>query len=330
MKTSFRDDARAWLAEELAKRSAHVPASADAFKLACLFFNVLRRTILPAFRAVHMSSVLKAKLEAPTVDAAILTTVREIVRRSEAGKSLRPFQSTRVADIHQHDLLLNDWGIHHLHVGPMHGSRSLRRARSRKEPRRGFFTGRRNELLFAYAQSADLYLIDLLDHDAFADKSLVETMHREWPETLRRHVARGIRGAPLIDGRREDVPAATRKALRKRLNFLTTMDDGTVYFAPGGGSSTATISSEVVTAADRFLNGIDDVERWTHERDETFRAEIERAGLLAGELNLRLEINDEGRVILREHAYNAVFRTDLRLRTSGALVSDVEGVRAAA
>jgi hypothetical protein len=326
MKTSFHDDARAWLAAELAEIDADVPAPDDPFKLACLYFNAALRTIFPARRTVHTSAVLRAKLASPTVDPTIVTAVREIVRRSQAGENLRPFQSTTVADARFQDQLLNDWGIQHLHVGALHEPRKVRRARMAKAGRRGHFIGGRNELLFAYVERADLYLIDLLDHGAFAEKGLLETMHREWPGVISRHVGRGLQGAPLIDGRREDVPAAKRKALRGKLNFMTTMDDGTVYLSPGGGFSATGMNMKVVMAADIFHASVERLEAWAHENEESLRSEIEKPGRIAGELNLRLSFDDESRAMLTEPTYRIGFRTDLRLRTTGHLVSVVSDV----
>lgn len=326
MKTAFHDDARAWLAGELTELSTGVPVPDDAFKLACLYFNTARRTIFPARRTVHASAALKAKLASPTVDLTILNAVRAIVLRSEAGESLRPFQSTTVDNIHFHDQLLNEWGIHHLHVGALHESRKERRARAAKGGRRGHFVGGRNELLFAYVQPADLYLIDLLDHGAFADKALLETMHREWPEVIQRYIGRALQGAPLIDGRREDVPAAKRKALRGKLNFITTMDDGTVYLSPGGGFMASAISANAVTAADIFHASIERLEGWAHEREEVLRAELVKRGRIVGELSLRLDFDDENRAILKAPDHDTAFRTDLRLRVSGHLVGVVNGV----
>lgn len=331
MKTSFHNDARAWLAAELAKVSSDVPSSADTSRLACLFFNVIARTIPAARRTVHTSRVLAAKLADPQTEASIVDAVREIARRSEAGASLRPFQSTRLTEPGGRDLLLYDWGIHHLHVGPLHEPRSLRRARSRKEPRRGYFTGRRDELLFAFVDGANLYLIDVLDHHAFEDRSLIEIVHREWPEVLRPYLAPGAKPASRrVVPEEERMTPAQLRSMRSMFVLATTMDDGSVYVTPGGGTSMGGLSANAMAASCRFLTSVRTLEKNVHEREEFLRGVIERAGYVVGELDVKLEFDDASFVKLRERSSGVVIGTDLQVRASGHIASDDDVARSAA
>ncbi|MDO9215917.1 MAG: hypothetical protein Q7U14_01515 [Lacisediminimonas sp.] len=79
-------------------------------------------------------------------------------------------------------------------------------------------------------------------------------------------------------------------------------------------------------AADIFHASVERLEAWAHENEESLRSEIEKPGRIAGELNLRLSFDDENRAMLTEPTYRIGFRTDLRLRTTGHLVSVVSDV----
>jgi hypothetical protein len=316
MRTDFQADARAWMFAQLRAIGHIEPESAQTDHLARLYFNLLWRTIQPAPRSVRMSETLRRKLAGSSESVRI--AVRAIADRSARGESLRLFQSKGVAEATRHDDLFNDWRIHHLHVGPLHEPRTLRRARSRTEPRKGYFIGRSDELLFVCVDDDALYMIDLLKHGSWADRVLFDTMYREWPHIVERHFARGIVGY--------DVTNKQRAAARKNgLNLLTTVGER-AYFPPGGGSSTSRMSIRVVTAADYFLDGVTQIEARVREAESTLRHHIERAGFVVGELDLEFGLDTEngGRVVLRERNTNVRFGTEFRLTTSGHLDVDEE------
>ena len=62
------------------------------------------------------------------------------------------------------DLLIADWGIHHLHLSPERDGR------------------RTGDLLFAVFRPDDAYLLQILPHGNWAELSLLETIVRNWPD----------------------------------------------------------------------------------------------------------------------------------------------------
>lgn len=128
-----------------------------------------------------------------------------------AGKSLKPYLGRDIPHKgrpDRNDPLLNAWGIQHLHF----------RAKGTRH------------ILLAKITDEDVFVIQTLPHapDSFVDAELLEILHNNWPAEIAQGKLRGIAG--------EVVPSAKRLALRQNYaNFTTTMADGTVYLAPGGG-----------------------------------------------------------------------------------------------
>ena len=86
----------------------------------------------------------------------------------------------------------------------------------------------------------DVVMIQTLPHNdkhLWVDRQLLQIMHDNWPE----QIAKG-----RVDGvSQENHPAEESAALRGlNVNFLTTMDDGTIYLAPGGGMMASGDSQE--------------------------------------------------------------------------------------
>ena len=136
------------------------------------WFNWQDRLISPRPRAVHDSAELLASKEAQG-NAADLAQIRSEI---ESGADLTPRLAPRARTAYTPtsdqgplqrrrdlDLLLSDWGIHHLHLA--------------HAPQRSGL------LLFVVFRPDDAYLLQLLPHGSWAKESLVEIIVRNWPDT---------------------------------------------------------------------------------------------------------------------------------------------------
>lgn len=107
-----------------------------------------------------------------------------VVRKIESGDDLTPHLSTAVSEayldggsareMHRRrdgDLLLADWGIHHLHLSD--------------ELRLNGFVRRTSDVLFAIFRPDDAYLVDIFAHPAeanWAARRILEIVVRTWPD----------------------------------------------------------------------------------------------------------------------------------------------------
>jgi hypothetical protein len=174
-------------------------------------------------RSAHLATELQANPKRSVHQAAL----DEIVRQIEAGRDLTPFLSKRIRTpyepvgirkkkMHQRkdrDLLLADWGIHHLHL-------------STTTEADGFVT-RSGDLLLAVFTGSDAYLINIYPHQAWALLDIVAILVRNWPE------AGTLRAARFATGLSQQVTDEERLELRKAGVNQGLEIDGKVYSPPG-------------------------------------------------------------------------------------------------
>jgi len=132
----------------------------------------------------------------------------------ESGGNITPNLSKLVDRLTNKDSLLNDWGVHHFHLG---------------ENLDGNFIERTGPLLFALVTNDRFYAINVFNHGAWADEEIVEIIHRNWPEVVKPYK---INDASLAT----QISEEQRLTLRaKNGNSFVSVSDGTVYAPPGGG-----------------------------------------------------------------------------------------------
>jgi hypothetical protein len=231
---TFTDDIARHFAEQLAaegvafddeaarvealRRSQNIPFNRPHW-LCMQWFAVQRKKISPAPRPVRWSLALESK----TIPAHHRLALDRIAAASAAGEDLTPYLSKAWCDIGRSDGLLNDWGVHHLHLYPA--------------PQRS------KELLYVVEFSNALLFLDLLDHKAFSRKNLVEILQVEAPEVVSEFELTGIREG-------FEPTEKERSAARHRGVNLLTQIDGKVFMPLGGGQSASGINSEAVRMAD--------------------------------------------------------------------------------
>jgi len=173
------------------------------------YLNARRRIPIPTQRVVHESRELSVPQEYKQDYFALKALIN-------AGGDLRPYLSHDIPKKkrphkYKNDLLLNAWGIQHLHFRP-----------------KG--TG---HILLCRITGEEVFVIQTLPHDrrkrdVWVETRLLQILHDNWPGQIALGKLHGIPG--------EVVPRDQRIGLRDHnANFTTAMTDGTVYLAPGGG-----------------------------------------------------------------------------------------------
>lgn len=144
--------------------------------LLTVFGNWRYRYPPPRARQVHISRELEHRISAGGKQPILETLIAKI----EAGVDLKPHLSRNVEVAYQADdtkprhcrkdldLLLAEWGVHHLHLS--------------ETIRSNDFVQRTDALLFAAFNADWAYLIDIYPHGSWAKRAVVETIVRNWPE----------------------------------------------------------------------------------------------------------------------------------------------------
>lgn len=171
------------------------------------YFNAAQRRISAKPRTLLVSDTFQCPAEHQAGWDLIQRKVKE-------GRDLTPHLSKRITKTEETDPMLNDWDIYHLHLGT-----KLQNG----------FASRTGPLLFARVTDEHFYAVNVFNHSAWTESKVVETVHRNWPESVALWVMHGVRGERLNDVER----AALRK---KRSNTFFLTEDGTTYGPIGGGT----------------------------------------------------------------------------------------------
>ena len=209
-----RDLSRIWRGEliHVGYDPREATAMKDGFDLFRCYSKALRRFISQTPRKVHKASTF------PNVERHFdtITTIEELFRK---GSDVVPYLSTRIKRLEYNDMLLDDWGIYHLHLGNRICARG---------PNKGFIK-RTCLLLYCGVTESDVYFVDVLPHNNWTTQKLVQTIHDEWPHLLSDYRGPGPRQARQISD------AQIAELRKEHHNYEIIMNDGTAYFLVGGG-----------------------------------------------------------------------------------------------
>jgi hypothetical protein len=159
---------------------------------------------------------------------------KALEEKIQKGQDLNPHLSTRHASLQNSDGLLAEWGVHHFHLGTV------------PHPTRPFFVSRTGPLVYAIVTDEIFGAINVYPHTSFEESSILESIHRNWPELISRYRMKAVTGVALTQ--------VQRRAVRKKhVNVHTTTKDGTVYMTIGGPTTAAGISFEAIKQADMHL-----------------------------------------------------------------------------
>ena len=192
---------------------------------------------------------------------------KALQRKVVAGEDIRPHLSRKHASLDSLDGLLNEWDVHHLHLGI-----GLAPGGSGRVQRSG-------PVLFARITDEDFYAINVYPHGVWENSSVLESLHRNWPDSIKKYRLKGIHGEALT--------GAQRRTLRKvNGQAATTTADGTVYAAIGGGVASSGCSIKAVMRADMLWSDIERLSIAIEEQIEQFLPHLRKGGF-AGETEIR-------------------------------------------
>lgn len=229
----------------------------NASELLIIYLNWLSRLIAPRPRRIHVAEALKQNPLA--MQAEYAEGLAQIGRLIVSGGDLSPHLSRSVHVGYQPhqagkkkltarkdlDLLLNDWGVHHLHLSLTLESDG--------------FVQRTGPLLFGVFHYDDAYLIDVYPHGSWVEEEIIHTVVREWPDAGIVYEVKGV-----LPDRTPLTPTERGKLRSVALNTALTVGDK-VYW-PAAGLMSSGVSIRSTTRAQALRRDIEAfVERHTVE-----------------------------------------------------------------
>jgi hypothetical protein len=172
-KTTIRDQleaaVRTYVLAALRPDDSGELANMRLMGLLTTFFNAQVRLVPVRPRACHVS----AEMEASPKMAEHREAVEAVITAIETGVDLRPHLSKKATIAHvpgadgraphkrpDRDLLLGEWGVHHLHLAEQHA----------------------NDLVFAMFTKTDAYLIGIYDHESWGLTEILRVVIHNWPD----------------------------------------------------------------------------------------------------------------------------------------------------
>lgn len=247
------------------------------------YANWTSRLVAPMPRTVRVSRELESALPGLPDAIAVRTVLDEIAN----GIDLQPRLSKRILSFHDAkrsrapinqrsdlDLMLNDWGVHHLHLGAHRPGED--------------FTERSANLLFVSFIGSNAYAITVMPHNDWSNEQVLQVIAENWPgEEGVIYASKGIVGLA------ETVAPGDRKALRNAGVSVLYEHNGTV-FMPRGGLTTGGTSMLLGSKAAAELNYIRQVERLLSEAPERLDAYLRVAtGTPVAKTEWHLDVVDD-------------------------------------
>ena len=162
MKANFEADWIAQLRSHLVNVQgwdANEIAALDDREVHFRYFDALRRRIAPKPRTIRIADDFLC----PPAEVPGWQTLQEKVRK---GEDINPHLSKRHASLFNLDGLLNEWGVHHFHLGVA------------PDPKDPAYVGRTGPLLYALVTDEAFYAINVYTHGSFENSDIVESIHR--------------------------------------------------------------------------------------------------------------------------------------------------------
>lgn len=228
----------------------------DINQLCLLYLNLKNRLVEPKEREVHKSDMLYCPVR-------FRGSFREIERMIKNGEDINSHLSRLVRfvedpssrDRHR-DILLDLWGIKHIHLGT--------------QIERDGFVERTGPILFSKFDEKNTYFLLIKRHgregnryhDPWNNQILIDIIHRNWPDTIKNYKAT-VKANKATDDE-------IKKWKKGNINTIATAKDGTLYFPPGGGLTMSGDNIQHVRVCFHILRVIDNFEGWLRENVTNF------------------------------------------------------------
>ena len=231
------------LATKLSRANYDI-SNIDRSELPYKYFNALNKKVTPVPRRVIISKEL---YKSPYYNkySKVIIHLKDLI---EKGEDISAYLSKRIDDIEYNDGLLNDWGIHHLHL-------------STKRSNNNNFNKRTGELLFVRFENDKAYFINIYKHNNWAKKEVIKIVHRNWEEDFRSFRLEGVQS---LSQQIED--KEHQKLRNKNINTLIQVEEGVVYMGFGFGMATSGHSELAILREMKYKKALKKAEKYiNHE-----------------------------------------------------------------
>lgn len=192
------------------------------------------------------------------------------------GLDLTPHMSRKILRLDYDDHILNDWGIHHFHLGLSYDDKGLIRGTP--------------FILLARVTDSHFYMIDVVGHNLWNKCRYVEILHSNWPRSIEIWKCEGSEG---LDHPPDD--EAVRILRSGDINYPVQTEDGTCYMPMGGGITTSGVSINAVRKCLKARKLLEYFEKAVREEGTSIlQNQLEGGTIAHNSCSFRLELRRDG------------------------------------
>jgi hypothetical protein len=244
----FRKDYSLILMKELSSLGIEIDQTMPSEEIPYIYFNFEKRKIPQQARRIIKANDF-------TCPSDLSLGLDNLERKIINGDDLTPHLSKSVFRNYEGvDYLLNDWGIHHLHLGiEMEGK----------------FVKRTGPVLFCIVTEEVIYFIATKQHGEWTDQTLLTTVYKNWPKLLQPFIMPNVISleTKLVN---EDI----KKRRKGNIMYPIELEHGVVIYPPGGGYATDGTSNEVVAKVFTAMRLLSDFEEEIKIKENNIRKQI--------------------------------------------------------
>ncbi|MDU1258334.1 MAG: hypothetical protein E6971_14405 [Clostridium perfringens] len=277
----FKNDIKEQLCKILEYYEVEFDKNDDLLGILISYLNFANRLISINSRKVHISRQLESKCDN---DNDLHEIIEKFKKQFEDGDNMNGYLSRaihhsnistveRIEYSKARDYLLDDWGIHHLHL-------SNTKANTKDEMK----NNRSDKLLFLVIRDSDVYFIDVLNHNdknIFQQKGLLEIIENNWSFIIDKYCLNGVKEIEL---KIED-PKMIAKLRKIGMNVAYEIN-GKVYTSIGGGLTTSGTNTMHTVNSQKLIKRIDEIEDYYKSNNSN--------------LNLRMSIIENNKLCVQD------------------------------
>lgn len=239
-KLNFIKDWVSQLKRELEESGYKVDGCSDD-DVCIKYLNLNKRLVHPKPRKVLISKQFKYNPKFKVV-------INNIIQKIESGENITSYLSKNITNLDYNDPLLNDWDIHHLHLG------------SKPDSENPKFIDRTGPLLFVRFTEDIAYFINVYKHGDWTKQEMVRIIHENWAESIKLFKMNDV--ISLEYNVTDDDYANFRK---NNISTFVEIEKGVVYFPLGRGYSLSGHSTQVIMDKIHYFRTLENYEKWIKE-----------------------------------------------------------------
>lgn len=244
LEINFLADGSNFLKSQVQAMGYSVDETESPEQISFKYFNLLKRLIPPFPRQVLVSKNFSCP---PGYEKGL-----EIIsNKIKNGEDLRPHLSKGIKDLDYKDILLNDWGIYHLHLGTTLDSSG--------------FIKRTKPVLFARFDKERAFFIDIMEHGQgvplpWIKQHLIRILHDNWPDSIKIFRLDRIRKLTYV-------PSDTDiKDFRKAgIQTVVQLEEDVVYLPLGGGYDSSGRSTDAKIQSNCWIRSLENWEKYVRD-----------------------------------------------------------------